>query len=46
MVQDIPAGSDITVAAAGTNNVEQQSVRKCVTEIRQVMDNVARKRRD
>ena len=45
-IKDIPADSDITVIAAGTNNVEQHSVRECVTEIRQVIDNVARKRRD
>ena len=45
-IKDIPADSDITVIAAGTNNVEQHSVRECVTEIRQVIDNGARKRRD
>ena len=45
-IRHIPADSDVTVIAAGTNNVQQQSVPECVAEIKQVIDNVARKRRD
>ena len=45
-IRHIPADSDVTVIAAGTNNVQQQSVPKCVAKIKQVVDNVARKRRD
>ena len=45
-IRHIPADSDVTVIAAGTNNVQQQSVPECIAEIKQVIDNVARKRRD
>ena len=43
-IRDIPL-SDVTVLAAGTNNIEQQTVTECTKELHQIIDNVARKRR-
>ena len=45
-IRHIPVDSDVTVIAAGTNNVQQQSVQGCIAEIKQVICNVARKSRD
>ena len=42
-IRHIPA-SDVTVLAAGTNNIELQTVEQCTRELSQVIDNVARKR--
>ena len=42
-IRHIPA-SDVTVLAAGTNNIELQTVEQCTREFSQVIDNVARKR--
>ena len=36
--------SDVTVLAAGSNNIETQLLEQCKEEIRQLIDNVARKR--
>ena len=36
--------SDITVVSAGSNNIEEQLVKDCVDEVRQVVDNIPRKR--
>ena len=36
--------SDITVVAAGSNNIEGQPVKDCVDQVRQVVDNISRKR--
>ena len=38
--------SDVTVLAAGTNNIEKQPLGQCKEEIRQMIDNVSRKRKD
>ena len=43
-IRDIPL-SDVTVLAAGTNNIEQQTVTECTKELHQIIDNVAHKRR-
>ena len=43
-IRDIPV-SDITVLAAGTNNIEEQTIDECTKEVHQTIDNVARKRR-
>ena len=43
-IRKIPL-SDITVLAAGTNNIEQQTVTECTKELHQIIDNVSRKRR-
>ena len=45
-IRHILADSDATVIAAGTNNVQQQSVQECIAETRQVIDNAVRKRGD
>ena len=42
-IRHIPP-SDVTVLAAGTNNIEHQTLEQCTREISQVIDNVARKR--
>ena len=42
-LRNIPV-SDITVLAAGSNNIAVQSVAQCKEEIRQVSDNLSRKR--
>ena len=42
-IKDIPS-ADVTVIAAGTNNIERHSVSECSEEIRQVIENTARKR--
>ena len=36
--------SDISVVFAGSNDIETQSVKDCVNEIRKVVDNISRKR--
>ena len=36
--------SDISVVSAGSNDIETQSVKYCVNEIRKVVDNISRKR--
>ena len=36
--------SDISVVSAGSNDIETQSVKDCVNEIRKVVDNISRKR--
>ena len=43
-IRNIPV-TDVTVLAAGTNNIETQTVEECSKEIYQTIDNVARKRR-
>ena len=43
-IRNIPA-TDVTILAAGTNNIETQIVEECSKEIYQTIDNVARKRR-
>ena len=40
------AVADVTVIQAGTNNMEKQPIDQCVEEIRQLIDNVSRKRSD
>ena len=42
-IRGIPS-SDVTVLAAGTNNIEHQTIDQCKNEISQIIDNVARKR--
>ena len=42
-IRNIPT-SDITVLAAGTNNIETQTLEQCKEEIRQTINNVSRKR--
>ena len=42
-IRHIP-DSDVTVLAAGTNNIEHQTVAECTQELHQVIDNVARKK--
>ena len=42
-LRNIPT-SDITVLAAGSNNIADQPVKQCIDEIRQVIDNLSRKR--
>ena len=42
-MRQIPS-SDVTVLAAGSNNIETQPLEQCKEEIRQLIDNVARKR--
>ena len=42
-IRHIP-DSDVTVLAAGTNNIERQPVEQCKKEIHHIIDNVARKR--
>ena len=42
-IKDI-SSADVTVIAAGTNNIERHSVAECQEEIRQVIDNTARER--
>ena len=37
--------SDVTVVSAGSNDIETQSVKKCVNEIKKVVHNISRKRR-
>ena len=37
--------SDMTVVSAGSNDIETQSVIKCVNEIKKVVDNIYKKRR-
>ena len=44
-IKHIPP-SDVTVLAAGTNNIEKQPLGQCKEEIRQMIDNVSRKRKD
>ena len=44
-IRNIPT-SEVTVIQAGTNNTPRQSANECFEEIRQVLDNVARKRKD
>ena len=41
--RNIPA-SDVTVIAAGTNNIELQTIDEITHELKQTIDNVARKR--
>ena len=43
-IRNIPV-TDVTVLAAGANNIETQTVEECSKEIYQTIDNVARKRR-
>ena len=43
-IRKIPL-NEITVLAAGTNNIEQQTVTECTKELHQIIDNVSRKRR-
>ena len=43
-IRHIP-DSDVTVLAAGTNNTEHHTVTECTKKLRQVIDNVARKKR-
>ena len=43
-LKNIPE-SDITVLSAGSNNIENQSVKDCAEEIRQTIDNISRKSR-
>ena len=42
-IRHIPP-SDVTMLAAGTNNIEHQTLEQCTREISQVIDNVYRKR--
>ena len=42
-LRNIPT-SDIIVLAAGSNNIADQPVKQCIDEIRQVIDNLSRKR--
>ena len=42
-IKHIPS-ADVTVIAASTNNIERHSVSECTEEIRQVIENTARKR--
>ena len=42
-IRNIPT-SDVTVLAAGTNNIETQTTEQCKEEIRQTIENVSRKR--
>ena len=42
-IRHIPT-SDVTVLAAGTNNIETQTIAECSKEVQQTIDNVARKR--
>ena len=44
-IKHIPP-SDVTVLAAGTNNIEKQPLGQCKEEIRQMIDNVSHKRKD
>ena len=44
-IKHIPS-SDVTVLAAGTNNIDSQPLVQCKEELRQIIDNVSRKRRD
>ena len=44
-IKHIPS-SDVTVIAAGTNNIDSQPLGQCKEEIRQIIDNVSCKRRD
>ena len=43
-LEDIPE-SDVTVIVAGSNNIEKQPLKECAEEVRQVIDNISRKRR-
>ena len=43
-LKDIPE-SDVTVITAGSNNIEKQPLKECAEEVRQVIDNISRKRR-
>ena len=42
-MKNIPS-ADVTVIAAGTENIERHSVSECTEEIRQVIENTAYKR--
>ena len=42
-IRHIPT-TDVTVLAAGTNNIETQTIAECSKEVQQTIDNVARKR--
>ena len=37
--------SDMTVVSAGSNDIETQSVIKCVNEVKKVVENIYKKRR-
>ena len=44
-IRKIPT-SEVTVVQVGTNNIPEQTTDECFEEIRQVLDNVSRKRKD